>query len=241
MRNFLKGCFPKNRLKIAGWLSLPFALLLLFFPKIDVSLPKPENKAPMISVYDESSVRENLFEITLLGDSSPLFLPTSLNFGVPEFDLPHSESELANTKKESPMEAMKTFEVSFSLRGGYEIPAAFFLKNLAFSNFMRADLKPADASLNSDALMTIISANTGKIVHSSRIDAGVESNGALWSPVKMTIAVAEDGSISPPLVTSVSGIEELDLAFENYLKNNINKLLLEKDEEGGFYEVVFSP
>ena len=59
--------------------------------------------------------------------------------------------------------------------------------------------------------------------------------------VKMTLAVAEDGSISPPLVTSVSGIEELDLAFENYLKSNINKILLEKDENGGFYEVVFSP
>lgn len=226
---------------MAAWLFLPFILLLLFSPKINVSLPKPENKASAISIYDESSVRENLFEITLLGDSTPLFLPTGLNFGVPKFGLPHSGSELANTKKESPMEAMKTFEVSFSLRGGYEMPTGFFLKNLSFSNFMRSDLKAADAAQNSGAQMTVVSANTGKVVHSSHIDVGVDAGGALWSPVKMTLAVAEDGSISPPLVTSVSGIEELDLAFENYLKSNINKILLEKDENGGFYEVVFSP
>lgn len=241
MKNFFASCFSEERLKIAGWLFLPFIVLLLLFPKTDLSLPKPENKVSAISAYDENSVRENLFEITLLGDSSPLFLPTSLNFGVPESDLPQSGSKLANTKKESPMEAMKTFEVSFSLRGGYEIPTGFFLKNLSFSNFMRSDLKPVDAARNSGALMTIVSANTGEIVHSSHIDVGVDSDGALWSPVKMTLAVAEDGSVSPPLITSVSGIEELDFAFENYLRNNLNKILWEKDEKGGFYEVIFSP
>ncbi len=237
MKKFLHNLFPEGRLKLVAWLALLFAVLLWLFPEVK-PLPTPQNRASVVSIYNENSVKENLFEITLLGDSSPLFLPTNLNFAPPKFELPRAGGEFINAKKESPMEAMKTFEVSFALRGGSEIPMSFFLKNQAFTSFMRVDASVA--SQNQNPLMTIMLTDTGKTVYSSHIEVDFDTKGTLWSPMKMTIAVAEDGSISPPLVTSISGIEELDLAFENYVKNNIAKILAGSDK-GGFYEVTFSP
>ncbi|MBR4597577.1 MAG: hypothetical protein IKO42_04170, partial [Opitutales bacterium] len=181
---------------------------------------------------------DKVFELAQLNDSAPLFLPTTLNYGVPVFELPRAGGEFANQTKESPMEAMKAFEVSFSLKGGYEIPMEFFVRNHAFSHFMRADSDDFfDSSSYADARMEILSLGDGKVVLRALADIDFDAGGELWSPVEITLVVAKDGSISPPLVASVSGIEALDEAFVKYLNSNARKLHLPE----GAYLITFSP
>ena len=220
----------------ASCVAAVFIALILLFPKAE---KLPEFKAKPTSLCaDCGSLHEKLFELALLNDSEPLFLPTLLNYGVPSFEPPHAGNEFANTKNESPMEAMKMFEVSFSLKGGYEIPMEFFVRNHAFSNFMREDSGDVfGGESQPDARMEILSLGEGKIVRRGLADIDFDADSELWSPVEITLIVAKDGSVSPPLVSSVSGIEELDAAVVKYLNSNARKWRLPE----GAYLITFSP
>ena len=85
--------------------------------------------------------------------------------------------------------------------------------------------------------MEILSLGDGKVVLRALADIDFDAGGELWSPVEITLVVAKDGSISPPLVASVSGIEALDEAFVKYLNSNARKLHLPE----GAYLITFSP
>lgn len=234
MAEFLKRRISKAFVYRASALALVFLALVLAFPKTK-PLPKYEAEKPTIYVGD---VSDKMFELARLNDSEPLFLPTNLNFGAPVFELPRSGGEFANASRESPMEAMKTFEVSFSLKGSQAIPMEFFAHNRAFADFMRVDSGAMFSDANAaDAQMEIFSAGEGRVVGSASADLDFDTGGQLWSPVKITLVVAEDGAISPPLIASGSGLEDLDAAIVSYLKKNIHTFRLKQ----GMYVITFSP
>lgn len=200
-------------------------------PKIE-----PAPKVTLVSKQDRAINAE-----AVLLDPMPLFLPTKWNatqrelappdsagrfqgYDAPRFVFTENELKLGGLQDPikvpaSPAEAVTTDAVAGALVG-----------------FGRADT-PVPAPKARGAFFEVVEAGTGRAVWSDTIVETPPAKGA-WQPVEFTASVDPAGLVGPLVVTTRSGVEEVDAFFAKYLARTLR---VGERLAPGFYRILIGP
>lgn len=186
---------------------------------------------------------------TQIRDLRPLFLPTEFNVSLPE---PKREAGRTFLDKET----MKFGFLEAELNIGRELPAVITLndktmESVTAKEFLDAEgveaplsgwgrgpvtLAPAPVS---GGMLDVVSSATGHRVFARALplEARPASNKP-WSPLEMMATIDAAGLSAPLVITSSSGVEEIDAHYRNFL---VRQYRIGERLPPGFYQIVVAP
>jgi len=219
---------------IAGVIVLALVAYLVRLPDPQ-RLPGREAQKPTFGLVDRVVIRG-----TMLRDPTPLFLPTEFNssskpyvppepggeFGgfAPKYAFGESDLRLhlpaASAVPESPAQALAD-----------EPPGAPFL------GFGRADMN-VEPLAPRGAYVEIADAGSGRKVFGEPVLGAHPPSSAPWMPIEFMAAVDASGLVGPLVLTTHSGVAEVDAYFGRYLTEILR---VGQRLAPGFYRISVGP
>ena len=223
----------------AGAAAAAAMVLVLFRGPSEVRLPPDEIrvKRTVTLVNDQDRV---VSDEAILLDPTALFLPTRWNATQREI-LPREPGGIFQGY-DTPKHSFGENDLKLSLPAPIPVPtgAAEAVMSEALASaligFGRAD-QPMPLPPLRGGFVEIVAAASGRPVLAQIIVGGPPVSGQ-WQPVEFVAAVDVAGLIGPLVVTTRSGLEEVDSFFANYL---IRTLRLGSRLGPGFYRIYVGP
>lgn len=232
---------PKERWGAAagGAVVIAASLLALF------RSPKPLPNEPVPSVEPAKSValvKDKAVADESLLDPTPLFLPTKWNATPGEVRPPEMGGRFQ--RFDNPIFTFLDTELKLKLPMPLDVPktpmeaVAEDVRSAALSGLGRTDqtVTPLEAR---GAFLEIVASGTGRKVLAQPLAVTVPGKGrGNWQPLELTANVNAAGLVGPPMVTSSSGVDEVDAFFTNYLARTLR---IGERLGPGFYRISIGP
>lgn len=171
----------------------------------------------------ESGRSGALEQQAMLGDPTPLFLPTDWNFG---------QGVLPQTVVREPGQRFRLFsaklaygeaDLTLKLPSTVALPAAAAAAAVEMTQTTLAGLGSADVPVPAlgarAAYAEVRAAATGEEVLAMALPDAQPPTGRLWQPAEFLVAVDSAGLIGPPVLTIRSGIDEVDRYLQTYVES----------------------
>jgi hypothetical protein len=235
------GDSARLRWALSGALATFLAFLLAMLFRVP-SVPPPEfpKSLPAKGV---TLVREGDRVVTdesILLDPTPLFLPTKWNST--QRDLPRREAVGRFQGYDTPKFTFAENELKLRLPPPIKVPASVAeavaedIRASPLVGFGRKDstIEPPPPR---GGFVEIVETRTGRKVLAQSISTG-PSGTAAWQPMEYLARIDAAGLVGRPVVTSRSGVDEVDAFFANYL---VRTLRIGERLEPGFYRISIGP
>ncbi|MCX6956888.1 MAG: hypothetical protein NTV51_32590 [Verrucomicrobia bacterium] len=231
----------KRRWAVAGTgAAVVGALMLMLFRGVGGAplAPAKAPPRPTVTVVSQRDVAVN--DESVLLDPMPLFLPTKWNATQREIPAPEPGGRFQGY--DTPRLAFAENELKLGLSDPISVPAgpAKAVTEDAVAaplvGFGRLDT-PVVAPKARGAFVEIVEASTGRTVWSDQIVEAPEGKG-LWQPLEFMARVDPAGLVGPLVVTTRSGVEEVDGFFAKYLARTLR---VGERLAPGFYRISVGP
>lgn len=231
----------KRRWAVAGGgAALVGAFVLLLFRGTQVAKVEPVRPTPKPAVTLVSSKDAAVHDESVLLDPTPLFLPTKWNATQRELPPPDLGGRLQTY--DAPRFVFRESELKLGLRDPVAVPESPLqavevdAPSRALAGFGRSD-EPPVAPQPRGAFLEIVEAGSGHSVLKQKITEVPPGKGG-WQPVEFMALIDAAGLVGPLVVTTRSGVDEVDGFFTKYLARTlrIGELL-----GPGFYRISIGP
>jgi hypothetical protein len=232
---------PKGRWGTAvGGAVLIAALTLMLFRSPQPLPPEPATAATGRGVALVKEGDRTVADESVLLDPTPLFLPTKWNATPREVRAPEMGGRFQAFDKR--IFTFQDNELKLKLPLPVEVPkspmeaVADDVRSAALSGFGRTDrpLIPVEAR---GAFLEVVASATGRKVLTQPLAVTAPGKGN-WRPMELMANVSAAGLVGPPVVTSSSGVEEVDAFFTNYLARTLR---IGERLGPGFYRISIGP
>jgi len=227
------------------------AMLLLFRGPEIAPVPTVAPKGPIVRFVKPDGKDAALDEEAIMGDTTPLFLPTALNATMPA----QLRREAGNALLDRETTRFSFSETGLSL--ARDLPPAVTLNGKPLAEASPNDALSASAAggpmllglgrvdlprtslPKRGAFIEIVAANTGRqvLAQALPLEARPPTERA-WQPIEFLAAVEAAGLVRPPVVIEGSRVEEVDAHFRKYLAQRFR---IGERLPPGFYRIVVGP
>jgi hypothetical protein len=214
----MKGEPSRWVLAIVGTLVLGVGVVTLFRPPSAVRRVEAAEMSGPVNVGLATVVRS---EAALL-DKTPLFLPTEWNTAHKEVVLPQSGGAFGDyppkfAYDETELRSLKSSVITvFSVKDALTLPSP----GPALLGFGRSDVTPPGLE-SRGAFVEVVQANGGQKVFVKGLVGARPPTTAVWGPLEFLATVDAAGLTGPLVLTTRSGVEEVDVYFQKYLTQNL--------------------
>lgn len=219
---------------IAGVIVLAVVAYLIRLPD-GRPTPSREARKPAFSLVDRVVIRG-----TMLRDPTPLFLPTEFNSSSKPYVPPEPGSAFGGF---SPKYAFGELELRLHLPAASTVPESP-AEGLAdeppgapFLGFGRTDLN-VEPLAPRGAYVEISDAGSGRKVFGEPVFGAHPPSSAPWRPIEFMAAVDASGLVGPLVLTTHSGVAEVDAYFGRYLADVVR---VGQRLAPGFYRISVGP
>jgi len=217
------------------WIAIAVAVVLVVLVVLAIArvrLPKPlaattpVSKLASVAIAraDNEGASAALLQQVALYDPMPLFLPTEKNSSDPALPAQLRREPGNVFKTISPQLTFREYEMNIELPAPVAVPkdplGALSTGETTnpFFTFGRINY-PYSPLAKRLAFVEVLQAKSGRTVLATPLNAGPENilPAVEWQPLEMMVAVEATGLIGAPMVTSGSGIEEVDDYFRAFV------------------------
>lgn len=248
MESAVAGTKRRWAVAAVGAVAIGALTLPLFRVPRTPSMAAPPAPKPTVELRGGGNTA--LSDETLLRDPTPLFLPTEMNAAqkkMPEIELGRSflDKETPNwtfAESELKLNAMLPPLVGLEGKRADNLAPLDVLTadtpGPLLMGFGRVDL-PANALPARGGRVEVVAAGSGLSVLTQELDpAARPPSAATWQPLEMLAAVDAAGLMGPLVVTARSGVDEVDLYFQNYVARTLK---IGERLAPGFYRISVGP
>lgn len=206
---------------------LAMGLVLALFRRPSGETPgvPPKGRVAVDLTRLEGGKTGALEQQAVLGDPTPLFLPTDWNFG---------QGVLPQTVVREPGQSFRLFsaklmfgdaDLVLRLPTGVKVPesageALVKMTDWQLTGLGSADRQPMELTAR-PAYIEVRSAESGEKVLETPLADAQPPGDRLWQPAEFLIAVDAAGLVGPPVQTVRSGIDEVDRYLQAYVANGL--------------------
>ncbi len=222
-------------LAVVGTLVVGVGVVTLFRPLPAVRrLEAVKMKGP-VDVGLATVVRA---EAALL-DKTPLFLPTEWNTAQKEVILPQSGGAFGDYPPKFAYDETELRSLKPGVTAAFSVTDALTLTppGPALLGFGRSDVTPPGLK-SRGAFVEVVKANGGQKILVKGLAEARPPTAAVWGPLEFLATVDAAGLTGPLVLTTRSGVEEVDVYFQKYLTQNLRIGVL---LEPGIYRICVGP